>query len=178
MTVDPVALLLKDLHKGEHDLAAQLRRAAHDHADDHDVRHGAVQLSGWSQTHVSRLAETAEHYGLELTTDDVTSSDGAPPQPSERTSKALDQRLEPALLLLYDLRELHLSASRNNLTWEMLAQAAKASRDSRLLDLSQACQPQTVRQMRWTTTLIKELAPQALTIDTADTADTADDGGG
>lgn len=171
MTVDAVALLLKDLHQGERDLAGALRRAAHEHAADHDVRHGAVHLSEWSRTHVSRLAEAGKHYGLELTTDDVTSGDGALAHPCERTSNALDQRLGPALRLLYDLRELHLSAARNHLSWEMLAQAAKASRDSRLLDLSQTCQPQTVRQMRWTTTLIKELAPQALTADAADAAD-------
>ncbi|GAB2755427.1 hypothetical protein [Streptomyces bullii] len=45
----------------------------------------------------------------------------------------------------------------------MLAQAAQATRDDRLLGLASACHPQTLRQMRWTNTLIKEPAPQLLT---------------
>lgn len=81
----------------------------------------------------------------------------------EKTSEALGRRPEPALLLLRDLRELHLCAVGNNVYWEMLAQAAQALRDSELLALTKACRPQTVRQMKWTETLIKELSPQALT---------------
>jgi hypothetical protein len=45
----------------------------------------------------------------------------------------------------------------------MLAQAAQASRDGGLLDLAAACHPQTLRQMRWTNTMIKNLSPQLLT---------------
>jgi hypothetical protein len=45
----------------------------------------------------------------------------------------------------------------------MLAQAAQATRDERLLGLATACHPQTLRQMRWTNTMIKELSPQLLT---------------
>jgi hypothetical protein len=45
----------------------------------------------------------------------------------------------------------------------MLAQAAQATRDERLLALVTDCHPQTLRQLRWTNTQIKILAPQVLT---------------
>lgn len=44
----------------------------------------------------------------------------------------------------------------------MLAQAAQATRDRTLLDLVTDCHPQTLRQMRWTNTMIKVLSPQLL----------------
>lgn len=44
----------------------------------------------------------------------------------------------------------------------MLAQAAQATRDDGLLALASACHPQTLRQMRWTNTMVKELSPQIL----------------
>jgi hypothetical protein len=67
------------------------------------------------------------------------------------------------LLLLRDLRELHLAAAENSLYWEMLGQVAQARRDGELLAVVSACHPRTLRQMRWTNTMIKNLSPQLLT---------------
>jgi hypothetical protein len=44
----------------------------------------------------------------------------------------------------------------------MLAQAAQATRDQELLELVSSCRPRTLRQMRWTNTMIKVLSPQLL----------------
>ncbi|NUP38990.1 MAG: hypothetical protein HOY76_18725 [Streptomyces sp.] len=38
-----------------------------------------------------------------------------------------------------------------------------SSLDDDLVSLAAACHPQTLRQMRWTNTMIKELSPQILT---------------
>lgn len=159
-----VAQLIKQLHEGESDLVGKLRRAAHQHATDFDVQHGATQLSRWSQEHVARLAETGKRFDLDLASEvgDGEAGEGIIGQVLEKTAQAAGRRPEPALLLLRDLRELHLCAAGNNLDWEMLAQAAKALVDSKLLELTEACKPQTVRQMEWTNTLIKELSPQVL----------------
>lgn len=158
-----VALVVEDLHEGEHDLVERLRRAAHQHATDYDVRHGATELSRWSEDHVRRLAETGSRFGLKLASTVDGTGEGAIDQLLEKTAKALGRRPEPALLLLRDLRDLHLAATRNKVNWEMLSQAAKALRDAELLELTKSCQSQTDRQLRWTTTLVKELSPQALT---------------
>ncbi|NUR31493.1 MAG: hypothetical protein HOV83_37585 [Catenulispora sp.] len=161
--MEAIALLLEELHEGESDLVHQLRRAAHQHATDFDVRHGATELSAWSEEHVRRLAEAGTHHGLQLSAGAEDKGDGVVQQLLEKTAKAVGRRPEPALLLLRDLRELYLSAARNKLNWEMLAQGAKALHDPQLLDLATRCQSQTVRQSHWAETLTKELAPQALT---------------
>lgn len=153
---------LRVLHHGERDLAQQLLRVAERHRTDHDIYHLATDLAHWSQEHTVRLAEIGEAYGLSLA--------GPRDEPSaamasvrEKTAEVLGNRPEPALLLLYDLRDLHLAAAGNSLYWEMLAQAAQAAKDRPLLDLVTDCHPQTLRQMRWTNTMIKQLSAQALT---------------
>ncbi|CAM5262534.1 hypothetical protein [Streptomyces avidinii] len=67
---------------------------------------------------------------------------------------------DSGLLLLADLRDLHLAAARNSLYGEMLAQTARATRDERLLALASARHPWTPRQLRWTNTMIKKLCPR------------------
>jgi hypothetical protein len=161
--MEAISLLLEELHEGESDLAQRLRRAAHQHAADYDVRHGATELAAWSEEHVRRLAEAGTHHGVELSPSADDKGDGVVQQLLEKTAKAMGRRPEPALLLLRDLRELYLAAARNKLNWEMLAQGSKALHDPQLLDLATSCQSQTVRQSHWAETLIKELAPQALT---------------
>ena len=81
----------------------------------------------------------------------------------EKTAEAMGKRPEPSLLLLHDLRELHLGAAGNSLYWEMLGQAAQAAKDRDLLGLVSDCHPQTLRQMRWTNTMIEQLSARALT---------------
>ncbi len=157
-----IGLTLRALHEGERDLARDLPAAAERHRADHEVHHVLTDLARWSREHSTRLAETGRAYGLDL--------GGARDDPSprvlgvlrEKAAEAFGRRPEPGLLLLRDLTDLHLAAARNSLHWEMLAQAARAGRDERLLGLATACHPRTLRQVRWTHTMIKELSPQLL----------------
>lgn len=160
--MDALAQLVQELHDGENEMTGKLRRAAHQHAADYDVAHGAGHLAKWSRQHVARLAEAGARFGMELSPTADEGDNGVVQQVLEKTAKAMGRRPEPALLLLKDLRELHLCAAGNNLGWEMLGQAAKALRDTKLLRLVEDCSSQTVRQMKWSNTLIKELSPQVL----------------
>ncbi|MGW1273949.1 hypothetical protein [Streptomyces sp. NPDC002491] len=164
-----IAFTLRALHHGERHLAGQLTAVAERHRTEHEVHHVARDLAAWSRAHVADLAEAARAHGLDL--------DGSPGAPAtgatgatgvlstlrEKAAEAVGRRPEPGLLLLRDLRELHLSAAENSLYWEMLAQAAQATKDDELLAVVSSCHPQTLRQMRWTNTLIKNLSPQVLT---------------
>ncbi|WP_030746901.1 hypothetical protein [Streptomyces griseus] len=184
-----VPVLLRALRHGEHDLAEELRAAADRHRDEPDVHHVATDLARWSTEHAHRLAETAAHYGeppdpapspfdagpgrppadpAPSSAGPAPSSCGFTPFPAgsgpfpvvrARTTE------EPAagLLLLGDLRALHLAAAGNSLCWQMLAQAAHATRDDRLLGLTSFCHPRTRRQMRWAETLLKNVSAQLLT---------------
>ncbi|MFG2728259.1 hypothetical protein [Streptomyces canus] len=145
---DGIAHTLRALHHGERQLARDLVAVAERHAGEHEVHHVATDLAGWSREHAGRLAEHAAGAGLRLDDDTPEPTSGEGPE---------------GLLLLHDLRALHLAAADNSLHWEMLAQAAQAIRDEPLLALASACHPQTLRQMRWTDTLIKQLSPQVLT---------------
>lgn len=159
-----IKVLLRTLHYGEGELAEELTTAAHRHRTEHEVYHVGTDLAAWSKQHVQRLSETAADYGLNLDgPPDAASSDGMLVTLRHGASEMMGHRSEPGLLLLRDLQQLHLAAAENSLHWEMLAQVAQAGKDDRLLGLSSTCHPQTLRQMRWTNTLIKTLSPQILT---------------
>ncbi|MFK4064242.1 hypothetical protein [Streptomyces sp. NPDC029674] len=149
-----IALTLRALHHGEKHLAGELLAVADRHRDEHEVHHVATDLAGWSQEHAGLLAGTAYNRGLDL---------GAVPVPVPVPEGAAGTEAEPGLLLLRDLRALHLAGVENSLHWEMLAQAAQATKDEALLALASRCHPQTLRQMRWTNTMIKVISPQVLT---------------
>ncbi|MEU4345904.1 hypothetical protein [Streptomyces sp. NPDC023838] len=158
-----ITVTLRALHHGERDLERELLAAADRHRTDHEFHHVATDVARWSHEHAARLADVARHHGLELSAPPDDPSPAALGALREKGTEALGGRPEPGLLLLHDLRHLHLAAASNSLYWEMLAQAAQATRDERLLGLATSCHPQTLRQMRWTNTMLKEVSPQLLT---------------
>ncbi|MFD7701592.1 hypothetical protein [Streptomyces caelestis] len=157
-----IGLTLRTLHDDERDLEQDLLAAAERHRAEHEVHHVATDVARWSREHATRLAALGRDRGVRLPGPRDHPSPGALAALREKTSQALGRRPETGLLLLHDLRDLHLAASRNSLHWEMLAQAAQATRDRELLELVSSCHPQTLRQMRWTNTMIKVLSPQLL----------------
>ncbi|MGW0423327.1 hypothetical protein [Streptomyces sp. NPDC003015] len=157
-----IDLTLRALHHGERHLAKELTTVAERHRTDHEIHYVAADLAHWSREHAQRLADTGRDRGLRLGDPPKDHSPGLLSAVREKAAESLGHRPEPGLLLLRDLRDLHLAAAQNSLYWEMLAQAAQATRDDGLLDLSSACHPQTLRQMRWTNTMIKILSPQVL----------------
>ncbi|WP_431998020.1 hypothetical protein [Streptomyces fungicidicus] len=153
---------LSALHDDEQDLELDLLAAAERHRAEHEFHHVATDVARWSREHATRLAALGRDRGLDLSGPRDHPSPGALAALREKASQALGRRPETGLVLLHDLRDLHLAAVGNSLHWEMLAQAAQATRDGRLLELVSACHPQTLRQMRWTNTMIKVLSPQLL----------------
>ncbi|GAA2502887.1 hypothetical protein [Streptomyces longisporus] len=158
-----IGLILRALHHGERHLAKELTTVAERHRTDHEIHHIATDLARWSTAHARRLADAGRDHDLNLSEPPQEPSSGPLSALREKAAEALGHRPEPGLLLLRDLRDLHVDAARNSLYWEMLAQAAQATKDEDLLSLAAACHPQTLRQMRWTNTMIKELSPQILT---------------
>ena len=162
-----ITLILRALHHGEKHLAKELTAVAERHRTEHEVHHVATDLAHWSREHVQRVADTAHDHDMNLGEPSEAASSGAlstlRSTLGEKVAEAMGHRPEPGLLLLRDLRELHLDATKNSLYWEMLAQAAQATKDDKLLALASACHPQTLRRMRWTNTVIKNISPQVLT---------------
>jgi hypothetical protein len=156
-----IGLAMRELHRSENDLAGTLLQMSDRHKADHEVFHLARDLARWSQDHVRLLAEAGRGYGLDLS-DDTAEDSGLMADVRQRAGELVGRRPEPGMLLLRDLRELYRKASGVSLDWEVLAQAAHATKDRELLALAQRCQPDTLRQARWANTKLKEAAPQVL----------------
>lgn len=156
-----IAFAIEELHRIENDLAGKLLRASDRHKAEHEIHHLGRDLARWSQAHVRELARVGPDYGLDL--------DGEPEDDAtilaalrQKGAELLGRHHDPGLLLLADLRELHRMASGASLDWEVLAQCAQGTRDTELLEVAQRCHPDTLRQMRWTNGMVKELSAQIL----------------
>ncbi|BBZ10512.1 hypothetical protein [Mycobacterium branderi] len=156
-----IKLALRQLHRSERKLAHELNVMAARHRSDQDIFHLAHDLAGWSQSHLEELATHGRHYGVRLNSDPRTGALTGFLQ--SRMSGMLRKRPEPGLMLLADLRRIHRMAAATSVDWVVLGQAAQATKDEELLDLTTRCHPETLRQMRWANGMLKELSPQVLT---------------
>jgi len=154
-------LVLRELHRSETNLARDLLALSDRHRAEHEIHHVARDIARWSQIHVRRIAEAGRDYGPKLRAEPRWDH-GPLNTLTQRVSTALGRRPEAGLLLLADLRRVHRNAAGVSLDWELLAQAAQAMKEQPLLDLAQACHPQTLRQMRWANAHLKVSSPQII----------------
>jgi hypothetical protein len=157
-----IGIALRETHEAEAELASELLRVGERHKADHDVFHLTRTLSTWCEQHVARLAEAAARYDVDLDADAADGDRGLLARAREKSSELVGRRPETGLLLLRDMRELHLCAARASLAWTVLGQGAQATHDSELLATVTACHPETIRTMKWTVQKLKEASPQIL----------------
>lgn len=155
-----LSLALRELHRSELRLARTLESMAARHHADHGIRHVATDLAGWSREHVALVSQVAHRYGADLREHPHTLAYTGRFQ--AWLADRLGRRPEPALVLLADLRRLHRLAAGVSLDWELLAQGAQAVKVQELVELTQHCHPQSLRQMGWANAMLKELSPQAM----------------
>lgn len=156
-----VGAAIEELHRSENDLAGALLNLSDQQKVDHEIFHVARDIARWSQLHVRRLSEVGRDYGLEL--DPEPQDEAGLFARVKQKGAGLGGRFhEPTLLLLADLRHIHRMAAGVSLDWEVLAQTAQAMKDTELLSVTQECHPQTLRQMRWTNSKVKETAAQIM----------------
>ncbi len=156
-----IGLVLRELHRAENDLAHELLQVSDRHQVDHEIYHVARDLAGWSQRHVREIARIAEQYGESL--------DPEPEGEAQLAQRVLDKGAElvgrmklPGLLLLRDLREIHMKAAGVSVDWEMLAQAAQGIKHPDLLAVASRCHAETLRQLKWSNAKLKEESTQIL----------------
>jgi hypothetical protein len=155
-----VDLLLRLLHRTELDVAGDLLALGERHKTEHEVYHLTRELAAWSREHARLLAEHADRRGLALKEDD---GDGSPLSTlREKVAELAGRRPEPGLLLLRDLRRMHLDCVGLSVDWEILAQTAQGLKDDDLLALAQRCHPDVLRQARWANSMIKVMSPQIM----------------
>lgn len=154
-------LVLEEMHRSENDLAHHLLVISERHKVDHEIYHLARDLARWSQQHVRDIADIAKNYGEDLDPE-PRGEMGLMETVREKGSEMVGRRPETGMLLLRDLRELYLKACGVSADWELLAQAAQGMKDKNLLGLAEKCHPQTIRQMKWANSKLKESATQVL----------------
>jgi hypothetical protein len=155
-------LALAELQRSERRLAHNLRTVAARHHNDYDVSHLACDLAGWSYEHVASLTDQGRRCDRGLRLESRPRRLVMSGRLQERLSDRLRRRPQSSLSLPADLRRVHRIAARVSLDWELLAQAAQATKDGDLLAITSRCHPQTLRQMRWANAMLEELTPQAL----------------
>jgi hypothetical protein len=152
------------LADAERELADQLLAVGDRHRGDHDIHHLTSTLAGMERGHVDALAFHAPRYDVELEpVGERPATARVAAAAREKGAALVGRRPEPGLLLLFDLRELHVLAAGVSLDWVALGQAAQAARDTVLLETVTAAHTETLRTLRWTTHRLKEAAPQVLT---------------
>jgi hypothetical protein len=160
-----LGLALRDVTDAEEQLGHRLNVLGERHKADHDVYHLTAILQRIVAENLAGLAPHAARYDVEVDADAVQPEHGAGllDKAREKTSELVGRRPEPGLLLVRDLRELHLSYAETSINYVILGQGAQAARDRDLLDACERCHAQTLRGMKWTVTRIKTAAPQVLT---------------
>jgi hypothetical protein len=153
--------LLHDLHDSEADLTGFLLHVSDRHRAEHEVFHVARDLAGWSAEHLRYLARIGSDRGLDLDPE-PPDHDTLMARVRQKAGELVGRRSEAGLLLLADLREVHVRAAGVSVDWVMLGQVAQAVRDQELLDLTSRCHPETLRQLRWANATIKVTASQIL----------------
>jgi hypothetical protein len=142
-------------------LAERLRILGERHKADHDVYHLTSTLRTIAANNLDALAPFVERHGAEPPGTD--SDDNVLGRAREKASEVLGRRPEGDLLLLRDLRELHLLYAAASIDWVILAQGAQAARNADLLEAVTHAHAQSLRGLKWTVTRIKATAPQVLT---------------
>jgi hypothetical protein len=155
-----LGLAIEEVHSAEAELVRELLRAGERHKADHDVYHLTRSLAERGRERMRKLEPHAERYDTKL---DSPPGDGLLSAVREKGSELVGRRPETGMLLLRDVRKLHLLAAEASIDWTMLGQGAQAAKDSELLATVSECHPETLRALRWTTTKLKEAAPQVLT---------------
>ncbi len=160
-----LGIAIRDVRNAEQTLAEHLNTLGERHKTDQDVYHLTETLQRIAHANLQRLASHGERYGVEVDPADAPTAHGSGvlDKAREKGAELVGRRPEPGLLLLRDLRTLHLLYAEASINYVLLGQGAQASRDRELLDAVTHCHNQTLRGLKWTVTRIKTAAPQVLT---------------
>lgn len=153
---------LAQLHDGLLDLAEEYEKAGERHASDHDVFHVTRMLAAQCELQAQSLEPHAARYGRKLESGKSDLFDVLFTGIRRLQAASLAKRPVTGMLLLRDLRQLHLAIEEAAMLWLVVGQAAQAVRDRELLEVVERAREEMTKQILWVTTRIKEAAPQVL----------------
>lgn len=163
--MNKIGALLSHLHEAETALAGEFRKVAQRQAADHGTHYVCLSLADQCDQHAERLRAIASHFGENLSEPRHSAAVAAAMETVRHKSSELwGRRPSSGLLLLRDLRRLYLMAEEADIDWTLLGQVAQAVRSQELVDDVTALHEQTLTQLKWLKTRMKETAPQVLTV--------------
>ncbi|CCH32370.1 hypothetical protein ABZ816_24455 [Actinosynnema sp. NPDC047251] len=139
------------LHTSLTTLADAFREVGRGHGEEPDVRQTCQVLAGRVDRQAEALAPVVERYG-----------EHREDEPERLHAAGLETVRSGPVGLLRDLQDLYTLAGLTDITWTVVGQAAQGLRDRELLDIVDACEQDTARQLTWLRTRVKQAAPQAL----------------
>jgi len=155
-------LAIREVRDAEVEVASELGKVGERHHADHDVFHVTRTLMRVHRANLEALAPFGEQHGVDVDPGDAEGGEGPLARLREKAADVTGRRPEGGLLLMRDLRHLHLLYTQASVNWVLLSQGAKVARDQDLLTTVSACHEQTLRGMKWTLTQLKIVAPQVL----------------
>jgi hypothetical protein len=141
------------LHQAQCRLADAFDAVADEHAEETELVHTGRKLAQECRTHAERLLPAAQRYGEDAgdAPDDLHSDLFHGPRPG-------------AFGVLRDLHDLYLMTAECDVVWTLVGQGAQGARDEDLLATVTACERETVIQMKWCQTQLRQRAPQVLVV--------------
>ncbi|MDT7570715.1 MAG: hypothetical protein QOE05_889 [Actinomycetota bacterium] len=147
-------IVLGELHRGETLLASAYTHNATTHADEADIHHSCTTFAMQAGEHAEKLRPSIAKYGEVM-----------PDQPDRLYAELFTGERRGSAGMLRDVRDLWLFASSVEMSWTLAYQAAKAHKDSDLLEVAKSSREQVIAQRKFLETKLKVAAPQALLVD-------------
>ncbi|KUL36889.1 hypothetical protein ADL22_23640 [Streptomyces sp. NRRL F-4489] len=159
-------VVLRQLHDAETELAKTYRSVAERQSADPGTHYPALTLAEQCDRHAERIRAWGERFGVRLHAPTAAAEPLAAVRDALKHTAAevRGDRPSPGIALLHDLCLLHEKAQAAGIQWVVLGQVAQALRDRELLDQGTACHDETLTQIKWITTRVKEAAPQAVCV--------------
>lgn len=132
-------------------LADAFRQVSDGHGEEPDVEYLCQVLARQVDEQLEALTPVVRRYG-----------ENREQEPERLRATDLESTRSGGVGLLRDLQDLYMLGSFVDMTWTVVGQAAQGLRDRELLQLVDACEQDTTRQLQWLQTRIKQAAPQAL----------------
>jgi hypothetical protein len=163
--MNKIGAALKELHEAEEQLADEYVKVGERLAAEHDVWYGCKHFAEQCHAHADAIRQFAYKHEEQLAPpDDGTVGETATAALRHRLSEALGRRPESGLLLLRSLRRLYLQAQDVSFHWIVAGQLAQATHDHELLAVVDELHRETLTQIKWLKTQVKEASPQALVV--------------
>lgn len=130
-------------------------KVAGHHKEEPDIHFTCLMLASWSEKHVEALEPFRKKYSEKA---------GNTKEPERLSQTLFKSPRKGPLALLRDLHDLWLLTMEIDISYKVILQAAKALRDTELVELGERMSTETRRQSDWLQTRIKQAAPQILVV--------------